>query len=1029
MSRSQGNDAVAIHHLRAILCEVSNQRASELLEAASGSIERAVEIHFQQQHLPQEDAATGGAADDDDDDNDDDVSDNAIIEIADDENDTETVKATGNEKDEATSGPLTPVPPAAKKARTRSSPKSPDTTSNKQGTLDMFLGLPPKQESPGGQPTIDSFFGAKQPKIDDNKAVSTQSKSIAEGDLLLVDKSASANVSHENGPLGSRIASKIPEESQHNPPTAANSINNNVPEPSSKKRSASPKNKNVKQIPPVKTVVDPRLTFAVLARAFTEMTGTTKRHAKLNALKTVLVDVIQALGGIHDDSNNTVDSSNNNAKKRRQDDGRMLTCTLELISGKISLEDGSRDSEQVSPVPLQVSGAAVSTAVQTVTGGASKSRMREVYRRTGDLGDTAAEFFSPGYSVKNFFVARKKDSNDGNVKSNNSPKAQSTTGASIARIHELLREIATVSPGIGSQKERQILLVKLLRLCTSKEEMRFLVRILIGNMRLGATMKSILAALAMAVAEVHSGKTATPQEPSIQRVQKTFDICPRLNKLAWSLICGGIEKMEKECTLEVGCPIQPMLANPAHSLAEVEKLMTKTTPNLSSFSDDNDTTATTSMAVAEWKYDGMRCQAHFDGQKVTLFSRHLLDNTNQFPDAAKYLLEARKDKNQVTSFIIDAEIVGVANTGEKGKQIARLLPFQVLSTRRGAKGSEDGNTVQIRVFAFDLMYLNGESLLQMPLWERQSLLQQYFRATDGFAFASSLELSIFDEKQITAYLQEAVEGGAEGLMVKLTGKVTNTKRPENITSSLSCPYESGTRSQTWLKVKRDYVSGFADTIDVVPIGAWYGQGRKAEKGFLSPILFAIYDEDDGVFRSISRCLSFTDEMFTAIREFYIKGTPYPSHVGLSSNSTEEAGDKETALTEMIKDEANDCDADGIQEKHEIHDSGITDEKDDSDEDDSVGVNCFPGRPSSSVYVTNENPTIWFKPCEVWEVSFADLTLSRTHTAAAGLVNDPECRGVALRFPRFKRRRPDKGIEQATTSVQISELFTKQFKQG
>ena len=1002
MSSRQGYDD-AISHLRAILCEVSNQRASELLEAASGSIERAVEIHFQQQQVPREQGAAAAAGGDDDDDD----NDNGIIEIVDDKSDTERTEAASAEmggtsgigKGKAESGPSTPAPPAAKKARTQSSPKSP-STSSKQGTLDSFLALPTKQKSPGGQPAIDSYFGTKQPKIDEYKSVSTQSKTV------------SAAVSQENAAAVSGIASKIAGKNQHDP-TAATPENDNIPERSSEERSVSPKSKNVTRIPPV---VDPRLTFAVLARTFTEMTGTTKRHAKLNALKTVLVGVIQALGGIYDDSKNSVDSNHNTVKKSRRDDGRMLTCTLELISGKLSLlGDGS---EQVSPVPLQVSGAAVSTAIQTVTGGASKSRLREVYRRTGDLGDTAAEFFSPGQSVKNFFVARKKDSNDGND-NNNSQKAPSTTGTSIARIHELLREIATVPPGTGSQKERQTLLVKLLRLSTSKEEMRFLVRILIGNMRLGATMKSILAALAMAVVEVHSGKTATPQEPAIQRVQKTFDICPRLNKLAWSLICGGIEKMEKECTLEVGCPIQPMLANPAHSLAEVEKLMTKTTANLASLSDDNDSGTVTSMAIAEWKYDGMRCQAHFDGQKVTLFSRHLLNNTDQFPDAAKYLLEARTE-SQATSFIIDAEIVGVVTKGEEGKPSARLLPFQVLSTRRGAKGTEDGNTVQIRVFAFDLMYLNGESLLQMPLWVRQSLLKQHFRVTDGFAFASSFELSAFDEKQITTYLQKAIEGGAEGLMVKLTGKVTDTKTPETIKRSLSCPYESGTRSQTWLKVKRDYVSGFADTIDVVPIGAWYGQGRKAEKGFLSPILFAIYDEDDGVFRSISRCLSFTDEMFTAIREFYIKGTPYPSHVGLSSDSTEETGDKDAPLTESTKDEATACD-------DEINDCETLDEKD--GEDDSVGVNCFPGRPSSAVYVTNENPTIWFKPCEVWEVSFADLTLSRTHTAAAGLVNDPECRGVALRFPRFKRRRPDKGIEQATTSVQISQLFTKQFKQG
>ena len=174
-------------------------------------------------------------------------------------------------------------------------------------------------------------------------------------------------------------------------------------------------------------------------------------------------------------------------------------------------------------------------------------------------------------------------------------------------------------------------------------------------------------------------------------------------------------------------------------------------------------------------------------------------------------------------------------------------------------------------------------------------------------------------------------------------------------------------------------------------------------------------------------MSFTDDMYKAIGEFYFNGTPYPSTVGLSS-STEDAAGKGELVGESTNAEASDSDGDNVdvQQRETIEDSDASDIE---DENDNVGVNCFPGRPSSSVYVTNENPTIWFKPCEVWEVSFADLTLSRTHTAAAGLVEDPESRGVALRFPRFKRRRPDKGVEQATTSIQIAQLFTKQFKQS
>ena len=89
------------------------------------------------------------------------------------------------------------------------------------------------------------------------------------------------------------------------------------------------------------------------------------------------------------------------------------------------------------------------------------------------------------------------------------------------------------------------------------------------------------------------------------------------------------------------------------------------------------------------------------------------------------------------------------------------------------------------------------------------------------------------------------------------------------------------------------------------------------------------------------------------------------------------------------------------------------------------INCFPNRPSSAFIITNESPPIWFRPLEVFEVLFADMTLSRQHTAAAGILQRTEERGVALRFPRFNRRRPDKRSDQANTTLQIAQLFANQ----
>lgn len=197
----------------------------------------------------------------------------------------------------------------------------------------------------------------------------------------------------------------------------------------------------------------------------------------------------------------------------------------------------------------------------------------------------------------------------------------------------------------------------------------------------------------------------------------------------------------------------------------------------------------------------------------------------------------------------------------------------------------------------------------------------------------------------------------------------------------------------------------------------YGSGRKAQKNFLSPVLFAVYDEDEDVYRSISRCMTFTDNMYDAMREFYFRGTPYPPGVGV--------GEGEPGELISVEEETDTRDDDGSEDDNVIS----TNEDADPDGNTEDRVNCYPSRPSSAIVITHESPPIWLKPMEVFEVSFADMSISRKHTAAAGIIDDPEGRGVALRFPRFKRRRPDKRIDQATTSLQIAQLFAKQSKKG
>lgn len=839
---------------------------------------------------------------------------------------------------------------------------------------------PSVRESASKQARLDSFFGLRLNRGAANSMPTTSNVIRAPDIVDMVDNSppkTSAKLTQETKDLKSIpnnvLTESCPDETiqlSHPSSETAKIVDSDPAERRSQKQSC-----------PSGTT-----SFQRFSQVLQDMADTTKRLVKLNALETFIREVKD------DGLESSVAHNNQSCCIAR---AQTLAAALDLILGGRTL------------APLNVSGSAVSKALQAQLG-VSRNQLSKAYRQYGDLGDCAASFFQK----RTYFVVR-------------SPVAE----LSILDVSQGLRKISETD----GRDAKQHILLSLLRGCTSKAEIRFLVRLLLRNMRIGANLRTCLAALAMAMMTNHHEKfTKSDQDTNrtidtkeaIALVHTTYDICPNLEKIVHSLLQGGFDHMKQNCSIQVLTPIAPMLAYPIHSLDEIRATM----------EDERRTGCSKAPngVVMEWKYDGMRCQAHFDGKEVRLFSRHLLEITNQFPDVVRSLLDAvrREDGDEstsraISSFIVDTEIVAVREVAGR----TFLLPFQELSTRR--KKQDDGLGVKVKVFAFDLMFLNGDSYIGKSLATRQGELRKFFKPTFDFDFVESQTLQSYDETTVQNLLEEAVANGAEGLMMKILGRDSAETR-EAIST-----YEAGARSRNWLKVKRDYVDGFADTIDVVPIGAWYGNGRKAQKSFLSPVLLAVYDDEEDVFLSISRCMTFTDAMYEAMREFYFHGVPYPKNLDSEDSLPVKAV---TAIEPVVGMEAEDNNTDRRSDIDEGDGDSISSDSHigvDNDVDafpadvevmggDVERVNCFQNRPSTALVMTNESPTIWFKPMEIFEVSFADLSLSRQHTAAAGLV-DEDGRGVALRFPRFKRRRPDKKPEQATTSAEIAQLFAKQAK--
>ena len=139
-------------------------------------------------------------------------------------------------------------------------------------------------------------------------------------------------------------------------------------------------------------------------------------------------------------------------------------------------------------------------------------------------------------------------------------------------------------------------------------------------------------------------------------------------------------------------------------------------------------------AAFEYKYDGVRVQAHIQDGKVQLFSRRLEDLTEQFPDVVKALKASFKMK----SAIVEGECVPVdLNTGE-------LLPFQEVSHRRGRKhGLEDAiEDYPVRIFLFDCVFLDGTDMTQMPYPERRRALESAFERTEETRVLGDARLTI-----------------------------------------------------------------------------------------------------------------------------------------------------------------------------------------------------------------------------------------------------------------------------------------------
>ncbi|HLA46271.1 MAG TPA: ATP-dependent DNA ligase [Thermoplasmata archaeon] len=359
----------------------------------------------------------------------------------------------------------------------------------------------------------------------------------------------------------------------------------------------------------------------------------------------------------------------------------------------------------------------------------------------------------------------------------------------ILDVRRAFEEIAAAS-GPDSVRVRQRLLQSLLGQAT-REEQEILLKNIFGEMRIGVNEGVMLEAIADAA------------KVDVETVRTAHMFLGDLGKVAEVALFNGAEGLAS-FELRLLSPVKPMMAEIAEDLDDV-------------LEEHGGTTA------AEYKFDGARIQIHRDGDRVKVFSRRLSDVTKSLPEVVEIARSLR-----ASSCVLEGEVVAIDERG-------RPRPFQELMRRFRRVHDIDAlrREIPLRLHLFDLLHVDGRTLINAPYRERWAALE---RLAPAEVLAERIVTS--SRAEIEAFLKEAIEAGHEGLMAK----------------QLDSTYTVGKRGKKWFKIKR------ADTLDCAIIAAEWGHGRR--EGWLSNYWLAVRDEAAGAFQMIGKTFKgLTDKEF------------------------------------------------------------------------------------------------------------------------------------------------------------------------
>ena len=267
--------------------------------------------------------------------------------------------------------------------------------------------------------------------------------------------------------------------------------------------------------------------------------------------------------------------------------------------------------------------------------------------------------------------------------------------------------------------------------------------------------------------------------------------------------------------------------------------------------------------ICEYNYYGIRCQIHCNKDKIQIFSKNFEDITQKYPEIVGYVSifitkSKEKIKKEIKSFILDCTFLPYDKKNDKILHVQELIFFP----KEIIMGKPQKPNNHICVFCHDILFFNGEILINKILRDRRKILDATFCETISVRFAKHIEIEKYDKEEILDFISDSVITKCQGIIGKIIDK--------------NSEYTPGEKNSNWIRLNRGYFKAELEDLNFMIIGAKYGTGDR--KRLYAALLLACYNEETDNYEAFAiangglkeRQLG---ELYYYLKDFIIQYTP------------------------------------------------------------------------------------------------------------------------------------------------------------